>query len=334
MRPAPEGQLGLGGTYFAANGRQEASAAIRQGFCASRGFSATRRAACGWPFRVLRRRRGRLVRSDAGRAEADPGGLAVIGPFGFSHIGRGFDGIEYVRDADRQHHLPGGAADRRRFPAGSWNELDVDFYYGAFTRSFSRVTAKSEARVFLLQNHDGRSVAKTDNRPRNVRAADDRDIRLTLSGGTMPASSRPVRGRPIFSCGPRFSPAGGGCWIIGPARSLSRAVIGFRRRGGRGRAPAGSAAPETVTPATTSTGPTSRCCRLRGPMPVSPSTTEQPGCVRRAASRAGREALAEHGGLPCAREPPDFRYAGGGAFQKETSASSADRPTGTPAWEP
>ncbi len=38
VRPAPEGQLGLGGTYFAANGRQDASAAIRQGFVRLKGI--------------------------------------------------------------------------------------------------------------------------------------------------------------------------------------------------------------------------------------------------------------------------------------------------------
>ncbi len=108
----------------------------------------------------------------------------LIGPFGFSHVGRGFDGIEYVRDAGLNNITFLGARPIEGvFQLRSWNELDVDFYYGAFTRSFSRDTAKSEARVFLLRYHDGRSVVKTDNRPLNVRAADDRDIRLTTLGG-------------------------------------------------------------------------------------------------------------------------------------------------------
>jgi len=185
VRPAPQGQLGLGGTYFAANGHQDASAALRQGFVRIKGI---------FGDRASRLRLGRFEFSDGAEvAPSDPMLAALkrtriaqrlIGPFGFSHVGRGFDGIEYVRDAGSNNITFLAARPTEGvFQLRSWNELDVDFYYGAFTRSFSRDTAKSEARVFLLQYHDGRSAVKTDNRPAALRAADTRDIRLTTLGG-------------------------------------------------------------------------------------------------------------------------------------------------------
>ena len=98
-------------------------------------------------------------------------------------MGRGFDGVQYVRNAKSNNFTFLAARPTEGvFQLRSLHELDVDFYYGAFTRQFSQDKAKSELRVFALHYHDGRRVLKTDNRPQAIRAADVRNIRLTTLG--------------------------------------------------------------------------------------------------------------------------------------------------------
>jgi Alginate export len=185
VRPAPQGQLGLGGTYFAASGHQDTSAVFRQGFARIRGIF-------GDPAGILRL--GRFEFSDGAEVAPKDPTLAslkrtriaqrLIGPFGFSHVGRGFDGVEYVRDtASNNLTLLAARPTEGVFQLRSLDELNVDFYYGAFTRPLARSGARGETRYFALHYHDGRDVLKTDNRPAALRAADTRDIRLTTLGG-------------------------------------------------------------------------------------------------------------------------------------------------------
>jgi len=185
VRPPPEGQLGLGGSYFAANGRQDASAVFRQGFVRFKGILGDTASSL---------RLGRFEFAEGAEVmPADPTLAAVkrtriaqrlVGAFGFSHVGRGFDGVEYVRKTESNNFTFLAARPTEGvFQLRSLHELDIDFYYGALTRQFVRDKAKSEVRVFALHYHDGRLVLKTDNRPQALRAADTRDIRLTSLGG-------------------------------------------------------------------------------------------------------------------------------------------------------
>ncbi len=183
--PAPQGQLGLGASYFAANGRRDGSAILRQAYVR-------------WKWPALGGTSGlRLGRFEfADGAEVTPADATLatlkrdriahrlLGNFGFSHVGRGFDGIEYAGGNKRSNlTLLAARPTEGVFQLRSFKELDVDFYYAAFTRQFSAQTAKSEARAFVLHYHDGRGALKTDNRPQAARAADLRNIRLTTFGG-------------------------------------------------------------------------------------------------------------------------------------------------------
>jgi hypothetical protein len=64
-----------------------------------------------------------------------------------------------------------------------WKELDVDFYYGAYTKPLKTKASESDLRIFALHYHDGRRALKTDNRPQSARAADLNKLRLTTLGG-------------------------------------------------------------------------------------------------------------------------------------------------------
>jgi TorA maturation chaperone TorD len=183
--PSPQGQLGLGASYFAASGRQDGSAILRQAYVRFK-----------WPTRggASGLRIGRFEFADG--AEVTPGDSTLatlkrdriahrlLGNFGFSHVGRGFDGLEYTW-ATKQSHLTLLAMRPTEgvFQLRSLKELDVDVYYAAYTRQFVGKKNRSEARAFALHYHDGRGALKTDNRPLAARAADLRNIRLSTFGG-------------------------------------------------------------------------------------------------------------------------------------------------------
>jgi len=185
VRPPPQGQLGLGASYFAASGRQDGSAILRHGYVRFKKLF-------GGPASSIRLGRfefadgAEMMPADATLATLKRDRIAhrLIGNFGFSHVGRGFDGVEYAWNGKTNNFTFVAARPTEGvFQLRSLKQLDVDFYYGAFTQQFGGNGAKGEARVFVLHYHDGRGALKTDNRPQAARVADRRNIRLTTIGG-------------------------------------------------------------------------------------------------------------------------------------------------------
>ncbi|MBM3790437.1 MAG: hypothetical protein FJW35_08825, partial [Acidobacteria bacterium] len=100
--PAPAGQLGLGGTYYGANGRSRNAAMIfpKQAFVRLRNLGGSDRHSL---------RLGRFEFIDGSETTPQNRTLAalkrsriqqrLIGNFGFSHVGRSFDGLHYAYDA-------------------------------------------------------------------------------------------------------------------------------------------------------------------------------------------------------------------------------------------
>lgn len=185
IAPAPQGQLGFGASYFAANGTQDASAILKQAFVRFKGLGGDKASS-------LRVGRFEFVEGvevtpkDPTLATLKRDSIAhrLIGPFGFTHIGRSFDGLQYVRNTkDSNFTLLGARVTEGAFQLNANREMDVDFYYGAFTKPLAGKAAQSELRAFALHYHDGRGAVKTDNRPLAVRAADGDNVRLTTIGG-------------------------------------------------------------------------------------------------------------------------------------------------------
>ncbi len=99
IAPPPQGQLGLGANYFAAN-RDSAAAYFfaKQGFVRLKGI---------FDDKASSQRFGRFEFVDGAEVVPKDTTLAVLkrdriahrllGNFGFSHVGRSFDGIQYVR---------------------------------------------------------------------------------------------------------------------------------------------------------------------------------------------------------------------------------------------
>jgi hypothetical protein len=184
IAPAPQGQLGLGANYFAASGKRDGSLILKQGFVRFKGLFGNGPSS----LKV-----GRFDFSDGSEIAPADATLAalkrdritqrLIGTFGFSHIGRGFDGIQYVHQTNAANFtLVAARPTTGVFDLSANKEMDVDFWYGAFTKPVKVKVGASEYRLFVLQYHDGQKILKTDNRPAVQRTADMDSIRVTSLG--------------------------------------------------------------------------------------------------------------------------------------------------------
>ena len=198
--PAPLGQLGQGGSYAAANdGRTDPGDVFPKEVYVRLGR------APGQDGHALRL--GRFDFSDGTEiAPADPTlarlkreriSQRLLGPFGFTHVMRSWDGVQYAfTSRGRQVWLMGVRPTTGVFDTDGWGWVDdVNVLYGAVTLPV-RIGDAGEARLFTLWYEDGRDVVKADNRPLPAREADPDPVRLTTFGGHLlqlfPTPSGPV----------------------------------------------------------------------------------------------------------------------------------------------
>ncbi|HSL71393.1 MAG TPA: alginate export family protein, partial [Longimicrobiales bacterium] len=108
----------------------------------------------------------------------------LLGPFGFSHVGRSLDGAD-LRYASSRAGLTimGARATQGVFRLEGMDELDVGVAYLAFTRNFNIDKARADARAFVLGYRDGRDLPKIDNRPANIRVRDSTAVQIATVGG-------------------------------------------------------------------------------------------------------------------------------------------------------
>jgi hypothetical protein len=186
LAPAPQLQLGLGAIYYAANdnSRNAANFFPKQAFLRLKNL--------GSPANSLRL--GRFEFADGAEVVPKDPTLAalkrdriahrLIGTFGWSHVGRSFDGAHFVRNTAATNITVVGALPTRGvFQVNGWRNLDTGFAYGAVTRQLPGKTSQAEWRLYGIYYQDWRNVVKTDNRPLALRAADQDDIRMGTFGG-------------------------------------------------------------------------------------------------------------------------------------------------------
>ena len=182
--PAPQGQLGLGGTYFAANGNKNnvASGFVKQAFVQVKGHGQ----------RSLKL--GRFEYFDGTEVQPKDTTLAtlvqtrisqrLIANFGFSAVQRTFDGAQLSWNINKNNITIFGARPTRGvFQVDGMGELNIEVYYGAFTAPVETKHGAGELRVFGLGYVDDRTqVLKTDNRLQTTRAADHGKIEIATYG--------------------------------------------------------------------------------------------------------------------------------------------------------
>jgi hypothetical protein len=188
IAPGAQGQLGLGAAYFAANGRRTSVAMLfaKQGFIRFNELGGV----AGQSLKL-----GRMEFIDG--AEVAPKDLTLaalkreriahrlIGNFGFSDVGRSFDGVQYSLNRSRLNlTLLAARPTRGVFQVDGWGELKANVFYGALTGQLPGKSGSGEWRIFGLGYSDYRNnVVKTDNRPLPIRTADTEHINIGTYGG-------------------------------------------------------------------------------------------------------------------------------------------------------
>lgn len=191
---APAGALGPGGVYFA-NTRQTDQGEVlvnlffarwrRRGFAIAIGRQLY---ASGSESGTLHPRLARLKGMRVSQR--------LIGPFGFTHVGRSFDGV--VASFDRPSWNATSFALRPRhggFEISGNRQIEDITLVGASLglKRFPRVNAPVDAALFWIYYQDQRnSPLKTDNRDRSRRRADEKSLRIHSFGGhTLALLERP-----------------------------------------------------------------------------------------------------------------------------------------------
>jgi hypothetical protein len=184
VAPAPLGQLGLGATYYAANGnsKNNVNAFVKQAFVQVSELG---------PISV---KVGRFEFFDGAEATSTDPTVAtlvqtrvahrLISNFGFTAVQRTFDGARVAWDAGSNNVTVFAARPTRGiFQVDGMGEIDVQIYYGAFNKSIKTTRGAGSLRVFGVGYVDTRStVLKTDNRPVAQRISDQGDIKIGTWG--------------------------------------------------------------------------------------------------------------------------------------------------------
>ena len=188
IAPGTQGQLGLGASYFAANNKNTNTARLfaKQGFFRWKGIGGVE----GQSLRV-----GRFELIDG--TEVTPKDITLqtlkreritqrlIGNFGFSDVGRSFDGAQYALNRQNLNlTLAATRPTRGVYQVDGWGELNINLFYGALTGQLPGKETAGEWRVFAIGYEDYRDgVVKTDNRTLAVRKADIGHINIGTYGG-------------------------------------------------------------------------------------------------------------------------------------------------------
>ncbi len=183
---AAQGQLGLGGSYYAANNNSNAAAAfLKQGFARLDGEDTSLRLG---RFEFVEGQETKPANSTLAWLQTNRVANRLVGNFGFSNAQRSFDGLDaHYRAGAWNLTAMAARADQGVFNMNGNPELNVDVQYLALTRADAGQHILW--RAFAIGYHDGRTgLTKTDNRAPAVRATDHKNIRIGTYGGDLLAT--------------------------------------------------------------------------------------------------------------------------------------------------
>jgi alginate export protein len=178
------GQLGLGATYYAANGNREndANAFVKQAYAQWKQLGPTSL------------KLGRFEFFDGAEAKSADSTVTtlvqtriahrLISNFGFTAVQRTFDGAQFAWSVGPNNVTAFAARPTEGiFQVNGMGELDVQVYYGAYNKWIKTRNGAGSLRVFGVGYVDTRStVLKTDNRSAAARTADHGDIKIGTWG--------------------------------------------------------------------------------------------------------------------------------------------------------
>lgn len=181
-----QGQLGLGGTYYAANNNTEPAAAfLKQGFVRFDGEDSHIRLG---RFEFFDGQETRPTNPTIGWLQTNRIAQRLIANFGFSDAQRSFDGLDaHLSSKGWTITALAARADQGVYNMNGNPELNVDVQFLALTRP--EFKQHLLWRAFAAGYHDGRTgLTKTDNRALAVRSIDHQNIRVGTYGGNLLAA--------------------------------------------------------------------------------------------------------------------------------------------------
>ncbi|MGH8006022.1 MAG: alginate export family protein [Candidatus Binatia bacterium] len=195
----PQGLLGLGGVYFAHNRRQEdTSVFLKQGFLTFKRLG----------IAGLTLKGGRFEFSEGNEVLTKEPTLdwlknvrlsqRLIGPFGWAHVGRSFDGgVASFTRAPLNFTVMASHPTQGGFDLAGMKEMDeIDLLYVAANLTRPSFAETSDARLFYIYYSDDRGLLKADNRPAAARGADQRHIAINTQGmhwiSLLPTAAGPI----------------------------------------------------------------------------------------------------------------------------------------------
>lgn len=184
--PGTNTPLGYGGVYYAVNGDKTntAGAFVQEAYVSIRGIDHNHSTL----------RLGRFLFDDGLEKKPESADLAwlvrerisqrLIGDSQWTGITRSFDGAHFSSDLGSASNVTLMAARVTQgvFKTDGLGEMDVETFYGAYTREFVSPHTDSQLRLFGLGYRDSRNVLMSDNRPLAVRAADTAGIDIGTFG--------------------------------------------------------------------------------------------------------------------------------------------------------
>ena len=181
--PAPQGALGLGSNYFTANGNhQYAAMAFAKQLYTRYHINESQSLQAGrFEFNdgtELAPRNATLATLKRDRISQ-----RLIGTFGFSDVGRSFDGLHYDWLQPNQDITVVAATPTRGvFQTDGWGWNRIGFGYAAYTKEWGHGRHAADTRFFVIDYDDFRHILKTDNRPLAVRKGDTENIHIQTWG--------------------------------------------------------------------------------------------------------------------------------------------------------
>src|SRR5204863_8425378 len=108
----------------------------------------------------------------------------LIGNFGFSDVGRSFDGVHYAYATPHQNFTFIGAVPTRGvFQVDGWGWNRIAFNYTSYTRQWGARGHAADTQFFFIEYDDFRHIHKTENRPFPARRGEFSNISIATFAG-------------------------------------------------------------------------------------------------------------------------------------------------------
>jgi hypothetical protein len=180
---APQGQLGLGPAYRAANGDRAAYIFVRQASLTLKAFAGEHSNLKLGRFEFIEGQESLTQDSTLDWIKRERIAHRLIGNFAFSHVQRTADGAQFSYNARGTNvTLVAARPTVGVFELNGNKEIpDIEYVYAGITHTGA--SKKYDARLFYIFYRDDRGIIPTDNRPLPVRRFDTTSLDISTFGG-------------------------------------------------------------------------------------------------------------------------------------------------------